>query len=101
MALAIGGALAVGLSCSVEERLDPVGPPDAGTGGQAAAASVGGAGAAGSGALGGGGAGGRPAGALVRVTMESRVGVLLDELPLSMRDRVADAILAEPPSFWS
>jgi hypothetical protein len=41
------------------------------------------------------------AGALVRVTMSSSVAVLLDELPMSMRDRVAAAIQAKPDAFWT
>lgn len=39
-------------------------------------------------------------GALVRVTMQSRVGVLLDEIPAGVRERVAQALLAEGPAFW-
>lgn len=42
----------------------------------------------------------RPDGALVAVHMDSEVGVLLDEIPASMRDRVAAAILDRPDSFW-
>lgn len=41
------------------------------------------------------------AGALVRVSMTSSVGVLLDEIPATIRDRVAGAILARPLSFWT
>ncbi|HEY8076549.1 MAG TPA: lysyl oxidase family protein [Labilithrix sp.] len=40
-------------------------------------------------------------GALVSVTMPSTVGVLLDEIPASMRDRVAASLLARPSSFWT
>jgi hypothetical protein len=40
-------------------------------------------------------------GALVRVTLQSRVGVLLDELPTSTRDRVATDLLARPSGFWN
>lgn len=32
--------------------------------------------------------------------MSGEVGVLLDELPLAMRDAVAASIIAEPASFW-
>jgi hypothetical protein len=32
--------------------------------------------------------------------MESQVGVVLDEIPMSMRGRVAAALLAKPQSFW-
>src|SRR4051794_3562745 len=39
-------------------------------------------------------------GAIVGVTMDSSVGVLLDEVPADMRDRAAAAILAKPASFW-
>ncbi|HSM56216.1 MAG TPA: lysyl oxidase family protein [Candidatus Sulfomarinibacteraceae bacterium] len=39
-------------------------------------------------------------GALVRVTMRSQVGVLLDEFPESMREPVADALLAQPAEAW-
>lgn len=39
-------------------------------------------------------------GALVGVTMTSQVGVLLDEVPASMRARVAAALVAKPASFW-
>lgn len=63
------------------------------------------AGAAGSddqpaaGAAGEAGASAEP-GALVQVTATSQVGVLLDEIPEAMRDRVADALLEKPDSFW-
>jgi len=39
-------------------------------------------------------------GALVRTTMRSTVGVLLDDIPKSMRSRVAAAVVARPESFW-
>lgn len=39
-------------------------------------------------------------GALVAVSVSSRVGVLLDELPDSIRDRAADALLAKDDAFW-
>ena len=39
-------------------------------------------------------------GSLVATTMDSRVGVLLDELPASVRNRVASALIAKPASFW-
>jgi hypothetical protein len=41
-----------------------------------------------------------PAGSLVRTTMESDVGVVLDEIPASMRSRVATALVQRPQSFW-
>lgn len=40
------------------------------------------------------------AGALIDLRMESTVGVLLDELPAAQRDRVAEALLAEPADAW-
>src|SRR5512144_2078772 len=40
------------------------------------------------------------AGGLVRTTLSSEVGVVLDEIPASMRDRVAAATIAKPTSFW-
>lgn len=40
-------------------------------------------------------------GALIRVTMQSQVGVLLDELPAEMRDRVAQDMLDQSPEFWT
>jgi hypothetical protein len=39
-------------------------------------------------------------GALVAVSVSSQVGVLLDELPDSIRDRAADALLAKNDAFW-
>ncbi len=47
-----------------------------------------------------GGEAGPVVGALVTVSMPSTVGVLLDEVPLDDRDRVAAAIEARPTSFW-
>jgi hypothetical protein len=44
-------------------------------------------------------AGGDP-GALIATSMSSKVGVLLDEVPLSIRDRVAAALIAKPADFW-
>src|SRR5262245_11128524 len=44
--------------------------------------------------------GGNQAGVLIDVAMKSRVAVLMDAVPASIRDRVADAVLAEPASFW-
>ncbi len=49
---------------------------------------------------GGGGGGGSDPGALVDVTFDSKVGVLLDEVPEPARTRLADALLAEPAAFW-
>jgi hypothetical protein len=39
-------------------------------------------------------------GALIAVAMNSTVGVLLDEIPMSMRDRVAQGLLAKSSDFW-
>jgi hypothetical protein len=41
------------------------------------------------------------AGALLAVRFESRVGVLLDEIPSSIRARVADDMLAKDEAFWT
>src|SRR6476660_7810294 len=41
-----------------------------------------------------------PVGGLVRTTLASEVGVVLDEIPASMRGRVAAAMIAKPASFW-
>jgi len=39
-------------------------------------------------------------GALVRTTLASEVGVVLDEIPRSMRARVGSALVGKPTSFW-
>ncbi len=39
-------------------------------------------------------------GALVSATMESKVGVLLDEIPQSIRERTAQSLLKQPENFW-
>jgi hypothetical protein len=39
-------------------------------------------------------------GALVAVTMSSRTGVLLDDFPAAMRDRIADELLVMGDDFW-
>jgi hypothetical protein len=41
-----------------------------------------------------------PPGALIHVTASSRVGVLLDEIPIRIRNRVATTLLAKPDEFW-
>jgi hypothetical protein len=41
-----------------------------------------------------------PEGALISTRMESRVGVLLDELPAELRDRAAEQALGESDAFW-
>jgi len=50
---------------------------------------------------GSGSASATPAGSLVRTTMESDVGVVLDDIPASMRARVATALIQRPQSFWT
>lgn len=42
----------------------------------------------------------RDPGALIDMRMESTVGVLLDEIPASQRERVAAALLAQPSDAW-
>jgi Lysyl oxidase len=57
----------------------------------------------GGGSSGTGGGGGEAAGdpgALVKVTMTSQVGVVLDEIPADMRDKAAMGILAKDDAFW-
>jgi len=39
-------------------------------------------------------------GALVRTSMHSVVGVLLDEYPSALRERYAESLLQKPESFW-
>lgn len=39
-------------------------------------------------------------GALVSVSLDGKVGVLLDEMPESMRGRVAESLIGEPEGFW-
>lgn len=39
-------------------------------------------------------------GSLVTVTTDSQVGVLLEDFPAGMRDRVADALIAKDEAFW-
>src|SRR5260221_4569138 len=39
-------------------------------------------------------------GALIQVTMDSRVGVLLDEIPGSLREEIALSLLGRPQAFW-
>lgn len=41
-----------------------------------------------------------PPGALINVRLDSQVGVLLDELPPSLRARVAGQLAAAPEAFW-
>ena len=43
---------------------------------------------------------GSGSGSLVRTTMQSEVAVVLDEIPESMRDRVAAALVQRPAEFW-
>ncbi len=46
-------------------------------------------------------AGNSDPGALVRVTLQSQVGVLLDELPADMRERVTQDLLDQGPELWT
>jgi hypothetical protein len=46
-----------------------------------------------------GGAAGDP-GALIKVSMTSQVGVVLDEIPMDMRDKVAASLVAKDEKFW-
>jgi hypothetical protein len=39
-------------------------------------------------------------GALIQLNLESQVGVLLDEIPASIRERVAASLLAKDDEFW-
>jgi Lysyl oxidase len=49
---------------------------------------------------GGGGEAAEDPGALVRVSMKSKVGVVLDEIPESLRDQAAAFYLAQDDQFW-
>ena len=127
LGLALTLAVSSALSCSDDDGDDTAtggkaGAPSSSEGGapDAAGASAGGAGGVPPSATGGasdatggedgsgttpaeGGSGGAAPGvegALIRVNLKSTVGVLLDELPESVRDRVADALLERPESFF-
>lgn len=39
-------------------------------------------------------------GALIQISMQGNVGILLDEFPLEMRDQVADEIISQPDNIW-
>ena len=41
-----------------------------------------------------------PEGALIAITMQSQVAILLDEIPEEMRERVAEHLLNETAEFW-
>ena len=103
--LMIFAALLVSTACSDDQK--PGDSSHAGAGGEAgeaggAAAEAGAGGSGTSGAAGASGAAGSSAdpGALIHVTTTSQVGVLLDEVPESIRERVASALLAKPDSFY-
>jgi hypothetical protein len=66
----------------------------------ASACKGGGGGSGTTGSLGGQAPVGDP-GALIDATMDSQVGVVLDEVPASIRDRVAQALIARPADFWT
>ena len=40
-------------------------------------------------------------GALIHATLRSTVGVVLDEIPASMRSRVVESLIAKPADFWT
>jgi hypothetical protein len=42
-----------------------------------------------------------PAGSLIQVTMNSTVGVLLDELPSAQRSAIETSLIAKPDAFWT
>src|SRR4051812_13734802 len=42
-----------------------------------------------------------PAGALTQVTLQSTVGVLLDEFDAGQRAAIATALIAKPTAFWA
>jgi hypothetical protein len=93
--LGVGFAVLATLASSCSESDKPLGSPADGGADAVPVVPDGGVDAA----NGDGGAPGRM-GALVTTTMDSRVGVLLDEIPASMRERVATALLAKPNEFW-
>ncbi|HYP98973.1 MAG TPA: lysyl oxidase family protein [Polyangiaceae bacterium] len=82
--LSLLGALLVSAACS---DVKATGIPD-------------GAGGSEGGAAGAAGSTSSDPGALIHVTATSQVGVLLDEVPESIRERVAKALLAKPDSFF-
>jgi hypothetical protein len=96
------GALLVSTACSDENATGTPNDAGAGSGGAAGSAAEAGAGGSDDSTAGAAGAAGSNAdpGALIHVTANSQVGVLLDELPESMRERVAKALLAKPDSFY-
>jgi len=93
------GALLVSSGCSDDKAADIAGDAGAGAGGEAGSSAESGAGGSDGGAAGAAGSNADP-GALIHVTATLQVGVLLDELPESIRERVAKALLAKPDSFY-
>ncbi|HEV8550568.1 MAG TPA: hypothetical protein VGQ57_16095, partial [Polyangiaceae bacterium] len=91
--LALCSAFVAG-ACSSDDDESPPHPPVT-TGG-----AGGGGGESGSGGAGGEAGGAAVSGGLIRVTAASRVGVLLDEIPTALRDRVAAALLSKPEAFF-
>jgi hypothetical protein len=75
-----------------------------GAAGEAGATAGGSGGASGAGAeagdSGAAGGGSEDPGALIEVTATGRVGVMLDEIPTEMRDRVVASLLKKPTSYW-
>jgi len=101
-------AALVGASGCGDDAPDDIGGGGRGSGGKAQAGDAGtpdsGAGGANGGSAnagGGGEAGGATeTGALIRATIDSEVGVLLDELSLELRQIWAEELLKKPESFW-
>ncbi|HET7538870.1 MAG TPA: lysyl oxidase family protein [Polyangiaceae bacterium] len=96
-------ALLVSSACSDEPA--PSSPGGAGAAGVPDSSGESGSGGESGSDAGAGGAAGAVAGdadpgALVHVTATSQVGVLLDEVPAAIRERVASALLAKPSSFY-
>lgn len=103
-----GSVVILGLLCAAscsdsDTKNSPASTPEAGAAPEAGSggvgAELGGAGGV-STTAGAGGEGALDPGALVQVNFSSQVGVLLDELPASIRDRAAETLLAKPDSFW-
>src|SRR4051812_33594472 len=87
-----------GVSCSDDDEADTA---DAGPSGDAGPSTEGGpSGTGGSAGEAGTPDAGTEPGALVHITYTGTVGVLLDEIPAGIRERVATSILAKPDEYW-
>jgi len=99
----IGAALLLSTACSEDQGSNTTAfagaKGDAGANADAGTKGDAGAGGSGAGAAGAAGSNSDP-GALIHVSASSQVGVLLDEIPLSIRERVAKALLEKPDSFF-